>query len=351
MRVWTDGYTAMTKMWEESYVNLYNPWVESAGKLFDRAVDLTKEATPDKYKDFYEELGRLQRNTVGKFYPTPKGISDKRTLEKLADSAKQSTEMLKSWSDELSDNAKKTREMLASGATPEDYGEFYKMWIKSYEGMFDQMMDWVTSEETQEIFEAYTGIPNTYIKNMAEMSKLWRESWNELYSPIMDSTVKLSQRAAELARGTSDPNAYREFYDQWMNTYKEAYSRLWNFQLDGPSKNVVETMLKSTDSAMNMYKSWMAALEKMQGKMSEIMTRSTDPGVYKEFYELWISTYEKAFDDFFEYMPMLEEMRPVMEPMKKIARMQLDAYSNLSKMWLEAAGATEAKGKRARAET
>jgi hypothetical protein len=194
----------------------------------------------------------------------------------------------------------------------------------------------MTSEETQEIFEAYTGMPNTYIKTLAEMSKLWRESWSELYAPIMESTMKLSQKAAELSRGNGSPEAYKDFYDLWMNTYREAYNRLWNFQPGGPSKNVVETLLKSTDSAMNMYKSWMAALEKMQSKMREVMTRSTDPQVYKEFYELWATTYEKAFDDFFEYMPMLEEMRPVMEPMKRVARMQLDAYNNMSKMWVDA---------------
>lgn len=334
-RMWTDGYTTMTKMWEESYANLYNPWVESAGKLFDRAVDLAKEQTPDKYKDFYEELNKLQQNTVAKFY-APRAAGDKQTLERLAESAKRSSDMMRSWSDELNDNAKRTRDILASGARPEDYREFYEMWTRSYEKMFDQMMGMMTSEESQEVFEAYTGMPSAYMKNIAEMSKLWRESWKELYSPIMDSMVKLSQKAAQLSRGTNDPDAYRDFYDQWMNTYKEAYSRLWNFQLDGPSKNAVETMLRSTDSAMNIYKSWVAALEKMQSKMRDVMTRSTDPNVYKEFYELWVTTYEKAFDDLFEHMPMLEEMRPIMEPMKRVARMQLEAYNNMSKLWIDA---------------
>jgi len=348
--MWTDGYTAMTKMWEDSYTNLYNPWVETATKLFDRAVDLAKEGSPDRYRDFYQEISKLQQNTVARFYPTPQAMGDKETLEKLAESAKRSTDMLKAWSDELTEDAKKTRELLASGARPEDYREFYEMWMKSYDKMFDQMMDWMTSDETQHIFEAYTGLPSTYIKNMAEMSKLWRESWNELYAPIMDSTLSLSQKAAQLSRGPADADAYREFYNQWMETYRQAYSKLWNFQLDGPSKTVIDSMLKSTDSAMSMYKSWTAALEKMQNKMREVMSRSTDPNVYKEFYELWVTTYEKAFDDFFEYMPILEEMKPVMEPMKRVARLQLDAYSNISKMWIGSMSAG-GSGEKAKANT
>jgi hypothetical protein len=72
--------------------------------------------------------------------------------------------------------------------------------------------------------------------------------------------------------------------------------------------------------------------------MRDVMTNSTDPDAYKEFYGLWIETYEKAFEDFFEFMPVMEPMRKVTEPLRKAARVQADIYSNFTKMWMEGMG-------------
>jgi len=55
-RMWTESYSAMSKVWQESYADLYNPWIESTGRLFDKASELSKHASPEKYREFYEEL-------------------------------------------------------------------------------------------------------------------------------------------------------------------------------------------------------------------------------------------------------------------------------------------------------
>jgi hypothetical protein len=335
-RMWTESYSAMSKVWQESYANLYNPWIESTGKLFDKASELSKETSPEKYREFYEELVKTQQNTLGKLYPMPKAMTDRKTLEKLVTSAQESTNMMKSWSTELEENSKRTQKMLLGGAGPEDYKNSYEMWIKSYEKMFDEFLDMMTSKNTKDVFEAYMGMPNIYLTNLAEAARMWRASYRDLYTPWAESTLKLSEKFSELSKGNASPEKYREFYDQWMNTYKETFAKMFTADMTKPSKEMVENMLRGMNNSTEMYNSWLIALEKTTEKMKDLLTNATEAESYREFYGLWFDTYEKAFKDFFELMPVVEPMKILLDPLKKAARVQADTYGNATKMWMDA---------------
>jgi hypothetical protein len=334
--VWTEGYNAMSKLWQESYVNMYNPWIESAGKLFERAADLSKEASPDKYRDFFSELVKTQQSSLGKLYPMPKTVTDKETLEKVMNSAQESANLMKKWSKELEDNSKKTQEMLLSGPEPEKYRQFYSMWTDSYEKIFEGFLEMMTSKNTKDMFESYMGIPNIYLTSMAETARMWKDSYKNLYTPWTESTFELYEKFAELSKGGATPEKYREFYDQWMDTYRETFAKMFTVEFGKPSKDMVSNMIKSMDTSMEMYRSWLTTLEATSGKLKDLMSDSSNPEAYKEYFELWISTYEKAYDDFFEYLPVLEPLRNLLEPMKSAARIQSETYARATRMWMEA---------------
>jgi hypothetical protein len=46
--------------------------VESSGNLFDKVIELPKETSAEKYREFYDEWMRLHQNhnTSGKLYPS-----------------------------------------------------------------------------------------------------------------------------------------------------------------------------------------------------------------------------------------------------------------------------------------
>jgi hypothetical protein len=335
-RMWTESYSAMSKVWQESYANLYNPWIESTGKLFDKASELSKQTSPEKYKEFYEELVKTQQNTLGKLYPMPKAMTDRKTLEKLVTGAQESTNLMKSWSAELEENSKKTQKMLLGSAGPEDYKSSYEMWIKSYEKMFDEFLEMMTSKNTKDAFESYMGMPNIYLTNLAEAARMWRASYRDLYTPWAESTFELSEKFSELSKGNASPEKYREFYDHWMNTYKETFAKMFTADMTKPSKEMVENMLRGMNNSTEMYNSWLTVLEKMTEKMRALLTNATEPESYREFYGLWFDTYEKAFKDFFELMPVVEPMKVLLDPLKKAARVQADTYANATKMWMDA---------------
>jgi len=340
-KAWADSYASVSKMWEDSYVNLYKPWIESTGEMFEKAIELSKEATPEKYKQFYDEYMQSQNKTFGKFYPFPEQKSNREALEKILAGAEETNNLFKSWIVQIEENTQKTRELLEGEPDPEKYREYQNMWMKSYEKIFDGFLSIPSMENTKEVFENYSGIPNIYLRNLVQMSKLWKNMFVDLYWPWIDPMMKLSAKMVILSRGDATPEAYREFYNLWMNTYQETSGRMLNAQSLRPSKEMFENFQKSADIYLNVYKSWLSALEKMSAKVKDLSGRTSDPEAYKEFYSLWMKTYEKAFDDFFENMPMTDpSMKTMMEPVKNAAKIYRDTFVNMAGMWIKSGAAS-----------
>jgi len=335
-QMWTESYSAMSKVWQESYANLYNPWIESSGKLFDKASELAGQTSPEKYREFYEELVKIQQNTLGKLHSMPKAMTDAGTLEKLVANAKESTEMMRSWSAELEQNSKKTQKMILDGVSHEDYKKSHEMWIKSYEKMFNEFLDMMTSENTRDVLEVYTGMPSTYITNLADAARMWKASYTDMYTPWAESTFELSEKFSELSKGDASPEKYREFYNQWMKTYKDTFADMFATDMAKPSKEMLENMLRGMDKSTALYNSWLTTLEKTTEKMKDLLANATEAESYREFYGQWFDTYEKAYKDFFELMPAVEPMKILLDPLKKAARVQADTYANATKMWMDA---------------
>ncbi|MDP3105620.1 MAG: hypothetical protein Q8M95_13550 [Candidatus Methanoperedens sp.] len=319
-------------MWEDSYLKLYKPWIESTGEMLEKTAFLSKEATPQKYREFYDEWIKTYQNTFGKFYPIPTLKSNKEMLEKFLSSAEGYNQLFRSWISELEENSLKTKEILQGEPDPAKYKECYDMWMKSYEKIFDELIEMPAKENTKEIFGNYMGIPDIYSGSFLQMSKLWKKSYTRLCMPLNESMLKLSEKMAEISRGDASPEAYKEFYTLWVDTYQEIYGK--HMQSMEPSREMFEHFVESTNIYVSMYKSWIAALEKMSEKAKEMSKQTSDPEAYKEFYNLWVKMYEKAFESFFEDMPTVGgPMKDMMEPVKIMGKMYADMFTRMSKMW------------------
>ena len=74
----------------------------------------------------------------------------------------------------------------------------------------------------------------------------------------------------------------------------------------------------------------------MSEKAKELSKQTSDPEAYKEFYNLWVKMYGKAFDSFFEDMPTVGgPMKDIMESVKVMAKMYADTFNKMSKMWVK----------------
>src|SRR5659263_38901 len=135
-----DSYTEDSKMWEDSYSKLYRPWFESTEALFKKAFELSKDAAPEIYKEFYNEWVKTSQNSFGKYYQIPTLEYNKKTFEKLLVSAEESNKIYSSWIAELEENSRVTREVLQNEAVPAKYLEVYGMWVKSYGKMLNELL-------------------------------------------------------------------------------------------------------------------------------------------------------------------------------------------------------------------
>jgi hypothetical protein len=332
-KTWADSNAAFSKLWEDSYLKLYKPWIESTEEMFDKTANLSKEATPQKYKEFYDEWIKTYQNSFGKFYPIPTPKSNKETLEIFLSSAERYNKLYSSWIEELEDNSRQTKEILSGKPDPAKYKECHDMWIKSYEKIFDELTELPSQESTKEIFGNYMEIPDIYLGSFLQMSKLFKRSYAQLCKPLNDSMMTLSEKMTEISRGDAGPEAYKEFYNLWVDTYKETYGKFARSM--EPNGEMFENFAQSTNIYLSMYKSWIAALEKMSEKAKEMSIQNSDPEAYKEFSNLWLKMYEKAFDSFFEDMPTVGgPMKEVMEPVKIVAKMYADTFIKMSKMWV-----------------
>ena len=327
-----DSYTTVSKVWEKSYRTLYKPWLESQEELFEKAAELSKEAAPRKYKEFYDEWMKTYRNTFGTFYPMPTMESTKGMLEKFMASAEESNRIYGSWIAELEENSRKTREVLQGKPDPAQYRKCYTTWMKSYERIFDDLLALPATVGTKAIFENYTGLPDVYSENFVQISKLWKQSFAKLYEPWIESISELSKKTEELSRGSATSEDYKEFYNLWLNTYQKTYGKVFDFQSMQPSKEFFEDFMQSTNIYLQVYKTWMTSLEKLAQKAKEITKQTTDPKGYKEFYDLWVKMYEKAFDSFFEDMPITGPMREMMDPVKMMGKIYSDTFAMMAKM-------------------
>ncbi len=332
-KTWADSYMAVSKMWEDSYLKLYKPWFESTEALFGKAFELSNNAAPEKYKEFYGEWLKTSQNSLGKFYQIPTLESNKEIFEKLLVSAEESNKIYRSWIVELEENSVATREVLQGEPDPAKYKEAYDMWIKSYGKMLDELLTLPLRQNMKEIFENITGAPDIYSETFEQISKLWKDSYAKLYVPYIDSMLKLSAKSAEISRGNASPEAYKEFYTLWMETYQKTYGRLFDIQSMRPSKEVLEYFMQSANLNQNLYKSWIATLEKLSQKARELSKETADPEANKEFYNLWVKTYEKAFDNFFENTPAVSPFKEILEPVKNAARIYADTFTGMSRIW------------------
>jgi hypothetical protein len=328
-----DSYTVISKMWEDSYLKLYKPWLETTGEQFEKMVELSTDASPERYKEFYDVWVKTCQNSSSKFSQIPTLESNKETFEKLIISAEESNKIYRSWIAQMEENSRVTREVLQVEPDPEKYKEVYDMWMKSYGKIFNELLTLPFRQNIKEIFENLTGTPDIYSDAIEQVSKLWNDSYTKFYGPWIGTMMKLSAKSADISRGDARPEAYKEFYTLWLNIYYETYGML-DIQSTKSSKEVLESFVQNANVNLNLTRFWIAALEKISHKAKELSKQKADPEAYKEFYILWAKTYEKAFDNFFENTPTNSPFKE-MWPIKNAGKVYAETFSRVSNAWMK----------------
>ncbi|MCS4541538.1 MAG: hypothetical protein HY929_04340 [Euryarchaeota archaeon] len=168
----------------------------------------------------------------------------------------------------------------------------------------------------------------------SNITKMWLDSYFKLYSPWIDAMKNMSDKATEITRGTASPEAYKEFYNLWTKTYEETIGKFIGTPLLAPTKETFEKLLKGADDSVGRYKLWIAALEDLSKKTTEMLEGETDPREYKELYDRWVETYEDIFDDLLG-PAAIESTRELFGHWTGVLRIYSDSLINIMRMWMD----------------
>ncbi len=200
----------------------------------------------------------------------------KEKLEKMKESAEESKTFFQSWFSMLDENYRQTQELLQGTPDTRKYRELYIMWARTYEKIFRDFIEMPTKGSTRAVFETYGGMPNIYFKNFAQILKLWNDSYMNLFRPWVDSMLSFSEEMAELSRGKAKPEAYRESYNLWIDAYRNTYGRLFNIEsVRFASKEMADSFIKIIEVNLNIYNSWVSALENISQRTTDISKQAT----------------------------------------------------------------------------
>lgn len=331
---WANSSNEFLKLWGDSNLRLYKPWIEFIGEKSLKMADMSMNPAPAKYKEFYEEWLKIYKSTYGTIYPAQMS-SPKEALESLIKCADESNKVYMSWIEEFGENSKKTAEVLNDGNDPAKYKDCFESWINTYEKVYDDMNEHPAIKYQRDMFGSFTGMPDLYSGHLAKMAKQTKEIYSTFFIPSDESIRNFSEVMAKLSRGGANPETYKEFYDMWLNAYKEAFSRMFDPQTMKPSKEMLDNIKESTDISINLFKSWAEALEKMSSKMEDQSKLMNDPEAFKEFYNLWVKMYEKTSEDIFEGVPLVSPLKEMMEPVKSACKIYTNTSIKMSRMWMD----------------
>ncbi|MCX9083011.1 MAG: hypothetical protein OIN83_12535 [Candidatus Methanoperedens sp.] len=333
-KIWSDTYGSASKTWDESHSKLMKPWIELMGEMSEKTKETSINATPGNYKEFYNEWMKTYENSFGKFYPASIP-GPKETLENFIKISGESNKLYRSWIEESEENAKKTSELLKNGADPARFKECYEMWMKSYDKMSNDFIEQPAVRYQKEVYGNYTGIPDFYSETLLKMSSMWRDSFNKLYNPWIENMQKLSMNIEKISAGNAGPENYKEFFDLWVNTYQDNFKKMFDPQSAMSSREALDNFIESSEISLNLYKSWILALENMHEKFKDHSKITTDPGAYKDFFNLWVKMHEKALEDVFDKMPMVSPVKEMMEPIRDACKIYARTSIKISKMWID----------------
>ena len=334
VNLWVNNSNEFLQLWGDSNLKLYKPWIEFIGDKSMKINDMARSTSPLKYKEFYEDWMKTCKSTYGKI-SYDEISSPEEALEGFVKCANESNKLYMSWIQEFGENSKKTTEVLNNGRDPAKYRECCDSWINTYEKVIDDINEHPAIKFQRDFFGSYTGMPDLYSESIAKMAKQIKEVTTRFYVPSDESINKFSDGIERLSKGEVNPETYKEFYDMWLNTYKENFSKLFDPQTMKPSKELLDNLKESNEITINLFKSWTEALENLSAKMEDQPKLINDPEAFKEFYNLWVKMFEKTSEEIFEGVPMASPIKEMMEPVKSACKMYSDTSIKMSRMWMD----------------
>src|SRR5659263_159813 len=172
------SYTAVSSMWQDSCLKLYKTWFESTNTLLEKAYLLSKDTTPEQYKEFYTLWMDAYHETYGNLFVQSMPPS-KEVLEYFFQSANRNLNLYKSWISTFEKLSQKAKELSKQTADTDANKEFYDLWAKTYVKAFDNFfVNRPIARPFEEFLEPVKNATRLYADTFTILSKMWMKSYS-----------------------------------------------------------------------------------------------------------------------------------------------------------------------------
>lgn len=181
---YSESMAKMAKQIKEVYSKLYAPSDDSIKKFSDELAKLSKgEVSPETYKKFYDLWVNTYTETSSKMFDPRTMKPSKELLDTLKESTDISINLLKSWTEALEKISEKMKDQSKLTSDPENFKEFYNLWIKMYEQTSKDIFEGVpVVGPLKEMMEPVKSAYQIYSNTSIEMSKMWMDSFSRMAS-------------------------------------------------------------------------------------------------------------------------------------------------------------------------
>jgi len=97
--------------------------------------------------------------------------------------------------------------------------EFVDLWLKTYEATYGRLIEMPAMGPMREKYEKVT----KSISTAADLYSAWLESYLNFQNVFMEAMRRMHEKVAIQMKGEITPEAYKDFYEIWIETYSETF--------------------------------------------------------------------------------------------------------------------------------
>ena len=269
--------------------NMFTDYLDAQKKLMEEWQEMAKEATNkqwgsmEDFKDLWNWWDQPAFKSFADYTGSPKEVWDK-----MAKSSEVYYNMYEAYRDFINQNIQPKEENMKN---------ILKGWMEKNQKYFEEIYLPLLPQDVTEIVEQTMNLG----KNMQKTFSYFYEPWMDNFRPLMDAYMKGIFK---------DPEGFLDFFQEWQKDYSNTISRVLSMPAMGISGQKQEEILNATDRFIKMVSYQMELVARIlilankntTDVFEKALTQVNEgeaPKTMEEFYEMWRSSLDTAFDGLF----------------------------------------------------
>lgn len=304
-------------------------------KLFDVYAEWTKNYSPEKFTEMFPKNISEGTEKFKELFNTEKYMDlfkQMTTFDKipnmspLSDSKDIISKISKQWYDSMQN----LTQFIPNSSVKESFDKAmnsYNLYSNLY-NFWSNMVGTMPSKQNSDAWDAFmksamdnykklssnfaqSFLPEelrAFITNPLDDIPVYQQTLLNFFRPWVEDSGDLQKNLMLTLKG--DKVAYTNFLKEWGELYKNSYSKILNMPMVGSNRVMIEKALKNLDTFIQYFINLnefatilnnlsVESMEKLVSQLGELSSENKVPESFMEFFKLWSSTNEKAFEELF----------------------------------------------------